>query len=107
MQRFVNSVDLETGEDELQTPRRSATGSPSGALDGEDRVTAADLKRAIDVREGLRAVLLQNNGLPLDEERVERLDSAVGRARSGCASRPARTPSSSPAAPASTARSRG
>ena len=43
-------------------------------------MSAADLRRAIDVREGLRAVLLQNNGQPLDEERVERLDRAVGRA---------------------------
>jgi predicted RNA-binding Zn ribbon-like protein len=32
------------------------------------------------VREGLRAVLRGNNGLPLDEQAVERLDRAVGRA---------------------------
>ena len=81
VQRFVNSVDLETGEDELQTPEALRDWfAERGLLGGDDRVTAADLKRAIDVREGLRAVLLQNNGLPLDEELVERLDRAVGRA---------------------------
>jgi hypothetical protein len=49
-------------------------------MDPTESVTAADLRRAIDVREGLRAVLLQNNGLPLDEELVKKLDRAVGRA---------------------------
>ena len=49
-------------------------------MDAGDPVSAADLRRAIDVREGLRAVLLQNNGHPLDEEQVARLDRAVGRA---------------------------
>ena len=49
-------------------------------MDGSDPVTAADLRRAIDVREGLRAVLRGHNGLPLDEGSVELLDRAVGRA---------------------------
>jgi predicted RNA-binding Zn ribbon-like protein len=81
VQRFVNSVDLESGEDELTSPEAlSGWFAERGLMDPRDPVTAADLRRAIDVREGLRAVLLQNNGLRLDEERVERLDRAVGRA---------------------------
>jgi predicted RNA-binding Zn ribbon-like protein len=81
VQRFVNSVDLETGEDELETPEALRDWfAGRGLMERGDAVTAADLRRALDVREGLRAVLLQNNGLPLDEERVERLDRAVGRA---------------------------
>jgi predicted RNA-binding Zn ribbon-like protein len=81
VQRFVNSVDLESGEDELSSPEALRDWfAERGLMDRGDSVGAADLKRAIDVREGLRAVLLQNNGLPLDEERVERLDKAVGRA---------------------------
>jgi predicted RNA-binding Zn ribbon-like protein len=81
VQRFVNSVDLETGEDELETPEALRDWfAERGLLGRDDRVTAAELRRAIEVREGLRAVLLQNNGLPLDEELVERLDRAVGRA---------------------------
>jgi predicted RNA-binding Zn ribbon-like protein len=78
VQRFVNSIDLESGEDELHSPdalrrwllERKLLAAGEGV--GED-----DLARALDVREGLRAVLLANNGLPLDERKVERLDRAV------------------------------
>src|ERR671929_828562 len=81
VQRFVNSVDLESGEDELESPEALRDWfAERGLMDRGDSVTAADLRRALDVREGLRAVLLQNNGLELDEERVRRLDEAVGRA---------------------------
>ena len=81
VQRFVNTVDLETGEEELETPEALRDWfAERGLMDGNDAVTTADLRRVIDVREGLRAVLRGHNGLPLDEERVERLDRAVGRA---------------------------
>jgi predicted RNA-binding Zn ribbon-like protein len=81
VQRFVNSVDLESGEDELASPDAlRAWFAERGLMEAGDDVSAADLKRAVDVREGLRAVLLQNNGLPLDRARVERLDRAVRRA---------------------------
>jgi predicted RNA-binding Zn ribbon-like protein len=81
VQRFVNSVDLESGEDELAGPEAlRAWFAERGLMEAGDDVSAADLKRAVDVREGLRAVLLQNNGLPLDKARVERLDRAVRRA---------------------------
>jgi predicted RNA-binding Zn ribbon-like protein len=81
VQRFVNSVDLETGEDELTSPQALRDWlAERGLMETGDRATAADLKRAVDVREGLRALLLQNSGLPLDSERVERLDTAVARA---------------------------
>jgi len=81
VQRFVNSVDLESGEDELSSAEALRNWfAERGLMDAAEPVSAADLRRAIDVREGLRAVLLQNNGMPLDAERVERLDRAVGRA---------------------------
>ncbi len=81
VQRFVNSVDLETGEDELANPDALRHWfAERGLMDADDPVSRADFTRAIDVREGLRAVLLQNNGQPLDKEAVERLDRAVGRA---------------------------
>jgi predicted RNA-binding Zn ribbon-like protein len=81
LQRFVNSVDLETGEEELTSPEALRDWlAVRGLMDAGERATAADLKRALDVREGLRALLLQNAGLPLDAERVERLDAAVARA---------------------------
>jgi predicted RNA-binding Zn ribbon-like protein len=81
VQRFVNTVDLESGEDELTSPEALRDWfAERGLMEGSEKVGPADLRRAIDVREGLRAVLLQNNGLPLDSERVERLDRAVRRA---------------------------
>jgi predicted RNA-binding Zn ribbon-like protein len=81
VQRFVNSVDLENGQDELTSPEALRVWLAERELmDPGEKVTAADLMRAIDVREGLRALLLANAGLPLDAERVERLDAAVGRA---------------------------
>ena len=81
VQRFVNSVDLESGEDELTSPEALGDWfAERGLMEAGDPVSAADLRRAIDVREGLRAVLLQNNGLPLDEDQVARLDRAVCRA---------------------------
>ena len=81
VQRFVNSVDLETGEDELTSPEGLRDWfAERGLMDAAGPVSGADLRRAIDVREGLRAVLRQNNGLTLDEDAVERLDRAVGRA---------------------------
>jgi predicted RNA-binding Zn ribbon-like protein len=81
VQRFVNSVDLESGEDELTSPEAlRAWLAERGLIEPGRRVTRPDLERAIDVREGLRALLRANNGLPLDEDRVERLDRAAGRA---------------------------
>ena len=81
VQRFVNSIDLENGQDELTSPEALRDWLAERDLMGPDeRVTAADLRRAVDVREGLRALLLANSGLPLEADRVERLDAAVGRA---------------------------
>jgi predicted RNA-binding Zn ribbon-like protein len=81
VQRFVNSVDLESGEDELASPDALRDWfAERGLMEGGAQVSAADLRRAIDVREGLRAVLRHNNGLPLHTERVDRLDQAVRRA---------------------------
>src|SRR4051812_22672584 len=81
VQRFVNSVDLETGEDELAGPDELRAWLAERELIGPDQpVSRADFERAIDVREGLRALLLANNGQLLHEERVARLNRAAERA---------------------------
>jgi predicted RNA-binding Zn ribbon-like protein len=93
VQRFVNSVDVESGEDELVSPAALRDWlAERGLLEADAPVTEADHRRAVDVREGLRAVLLQNNGLPLDEKRVERLDRAVRRAGVRVRFQPGRDP---------------
>jgi predicted RNA-binding Zn ribbon-like protein len=78
VQRFVNSIDLESGEDELDSPEALRAWLAERELMGAaERVRPADLGRALDVREGLRALLLRNNGLALDAARVKRLDRAA------------------------------
>ena len=81
VQRFVNSIDLENGEDELTTPAALRDWLAERGLMGADEdASPAELRRALEVREGLRAVLMANNGMPADAERVERLEKAAGRA---------------------------
>jgi predicted RNA-binding Zn ribbon-like protein len=81
VQRFVNSVDLESGEDELGGPAELRDWlAERDLIEGDADVTSADLERALDVREGLRALLLANNGMEADPARVARLDRAAGRA---------------------------
>ena len=74
VQRFVNSIDLENGVDELLDP--AALGhwlAERDVMEAGEPVGAADLRRAVDVREGLRAVLMANNGITPDAEKLERL----------------------------------
>jgi predicted RNA-binding Zn ribbon-like protein len=81
VQRFVNSVDLESGEDELASPEELRAWLAERDLIGADaRVSRADFNRALDVREGLRALLMANNGIAADPQRVARLDRAAERA---------------------------
>jgi predicted RNA-binding Zn ribbon-like protein len=97
VQRFVNSVDLETGEDELTSPDALRGWlAERGLMDGAEPVAERDLARALEVREGLRALLRANNGEPLDEEKVERLDRAVARAGVRMRFRPGSAPALEP-----------
>ena len=81
VQRFVNSIDLENGEDELESPAALRDWLAERELMKADEPAGpADLRRALDVREGLRAVLMANNGMTADPEKLERLEKAAGRA---------------------------
>jgi predicted RNA-binding Zn ribbon-like protein len=85
VQAFVNShYDLahEHGADLLHSPSALARWlSARGLLDkeGAARVTRADLRRGLDIREGLRAMLAANNGEVWDADAVERLNRAGAR----------------------------
>ena len=82
IQSFVNtSWDLDhDGEEELQSPRELAAWLSERRLLGSGaKLTQADLTRALDVREGLRALLFANNGAGLDREAIDRLNRALGR----------------------------
>ena len=81
IREFVNSVDFETGEERFSSPEFLRAWLAERELMGaDDAVTEGDLRRAIDVREGMRALLLANNGAELDTPAVERLDRAASRA---------------------------
>src|SRR5918992_4791025 len=99
VQRFVNSVDLESGEDELTSPEALNQWLAKRGLMGRDeRVSAADLERVVDVREGVRALLLANSGLRPDPDRIERLDAAVAGAAVRMRFRPGADPALEPEA---------
>jgi predicted RNA-binding Zn ribbon-like protein len=84
VQEFVNTLHMEpngTDLEELTDPGAlRAWLSEHGLMGPDETVSEGDLRRAIDVREGLRALLMAKNGLPLDETKVERLDRAASRA---------------------------
>src|SRR4029453_683955 len=67
VQALVNTVDLEAGDDQLDSPgarRRFLTGQ--GLLPASEPVGQADLALAVELREALRAMLRVNHGEPMD-----------------------------------------
>jgi predicted RNA-binding Zn ribbon-like protein len=80
VQAYVNTFwDLDRhGGDRLADPRALAEWlSSRGLVEPGLRFTRADLRRALDAREGLRALLLVNNGATPDAGRIERLNKAL------------------------------
>jgi predicted RNA-binding Zn ribbon-like protein len=81
VQRFVNSVDLQTGEEELDSPAAlSGWLAERGLLGRGTRATAAELERAKEVREGLRSLLLAHNGGTADPQVVKHLERVASQA---------------------------
>jgi predicted RNA-binding Zn ribbon-like protein len=80
LQAFVNSRwnltrDL---EDEFASPASLAGWlTDRGLLEPGTRLTRAELADALDVREGLRALLFANNGTAPDRDAVRRLNRAL------------------------------
>lgn len=80
VQAFVNSRwDLDRGlEDRLATPASLAGWlAAHGLLERGARLSPADVRRTLDVREGLRALMFANNGAPPDGPAIERLNRAL------------------------------
>jgi predicted RNA-binding Zn ribbon-like protein len=79
---FVNSYDVESGGDafgEADPVRIKAWFVEQDLADAHARVTAADARRVVAVREALRSLLLANNGEPLDEAAVAVLNDVAAR----------------------------
>jgi predicted RNA-binding Zn ribbon-like protein len=80
---FVNTLDVLPGSEELTDSGALARWlSDHGLGSGQMRVTDADLRRAIALREALRAVLLSHTeGTPAPRDASRALDAAAKRAR--------------------------
>jgi predicted RNA-binding Zn ribbon-like protein len=80
LQDFVNTNDLEGGDDALGTPQQLHDWLvAAGALGPGTRVSAEEHARTLAVREGLRALGRANNGEALDTSLVAAMNAAAGR----------------------------
>jgi predicted RNA-binding Zn ribbon-like protein len=76
VRKFVNTRDVEERIDELDTPEALGRWlSKQGWQPSGRRPTDTDVRRAIAMREALRALLLANNGEALDARAVETLNT--------------------------------
>ena len=79
---FVNTIELDEDREELADAKslgawlQARELLPPGA-----RVGDADVRRAREVREALRKLLLANNGVPLEDDAVPTLNGAAADAR--------------------------
>jgi predicted RNA-binding Zn ribbon-like protein len=73
IRRFVNTLDVEEEKDRLATRDGLAEWLSEEELPG-DGLTEPDRRRAIQLRESLRALLHSNHGEPLDDQAVEALN---------------------------------
>jgi predicted RNA-binding Zn ribbon-like protein len=76
VRRFVNTRDVEEEKDEIATPKGLHAWLRENGLPG-GRFGQADVRRAIAAREGLRGLLLANNGEPLGQAAVDSLNRAA------------------------------
>jgi predicted RNA-binding Zn ribbon-like protein len=81
---FVNTWDADDGTEAIPGPAELREWLVEhDLLDSAARVTAAEHRQAIEVREALRALMLQNAGLEVGPDAGAALDAAARRARLG------------------------
>src|SRR5437764_8652853 len=81
---FVNTVHYEKGDvdEQLGTPDDlTRFFRDNGLLGAGVAAKPADLRRAVAIREAIRALLRANNGEPLDQDAVELLNRVAARSR--------------------------
>jgi predicted RNA-binding Zn ribbon-like protein len=87
VQAFLNSfhdIGDEFGKEHFSDPRSLGEWlSRRGLPIDPDEVSRSDLRRALAVRTGLRALLVANNDGPLDADAVKQLDDATRKASLG------------------------
>lgn len=79
VQAFVNTNDIEDGHDDLGSPEQLRAWLTANGLPGGDAaLSEADLRKALEVREALRALAATNSGDPMDGTAAETLNH-IGR----------------------------
>ena len=100
IQAFINTRwDLDRGhEEQLHSPDELAGWlERNGVIGPGAKFRNADLARALDFREGLRALLFANNGEPPNREAIDLLNRAVNDARLALRFEPTGIPAFAPA----------
>jgi predicted RNA-binding Zn ribbon-like protein len=77
---FVNTLDVESGADELSSPEALRAWLHDRGLSPGRSATRADLVAARRLREASRALLLENNGLSVRKEAALTMNRAAARA---------------------------
>ncbi len=95
---FVNTLNVETGVDELSDPRALRTWLLGQGLLRGGSVGRSDLDEAKRLREALRALMLANNGMSVRKDAAVTLNRAARRARLGVRFEPGGTAHLEPAA---------
>src|SRR3954465_3596777 len=85
VREFVNTLDLETHEEQLDDPEGLASWLEFHELlpVGAAPLTDADVRQARSLREALRKVLLSHNGMPLEPEAGDAVNAAAKSAELG------------------------
>jgi predicted RNA-binding Zn ribbon-like protein len=82
VRNFVNTLDVETGEEKLDSVVSLHVWlAERGLIGAKEAASPADLRRAIELREAIRALLAHNNGEGTDDGAVEILNAAAARAK--------------------------
>lgn len=80
---FVNTLDVETGDDALSSPDALRAWLESRGLGPARGASRTDLVAARRLREAIRALLLENNGLSVRKEAALTLNRTAARAHVG------------------------
>ena len=78
---FVNTLDVESGADELASPEALLGWLGERGLAPGGRASGADLHNGRRLREAMRGLLLENNGVSVRKEAALTLGQAADRAR--------------------------
>jgi predicted RNA-binding Zn ribbon-like protein len=78
IRQFVNTLDLESLEDDLAEPDAAAAWFASrGLLPRKESLSATDVRQAQEMREAIRKLLLAHNGAALDGAAVDAVNNAA------------------------------